>query len=223
MTTRHGTLDVDGRPSTWTRRGAIDGTVVLFAHGAGAPLTSDWMEAVTSALVDDGLCVARFHFPYMHRVVTEGKRRPPDRAPICVATWHAMLAKAASWRGVERLVVMGKSMGARMGSMALAERGDAGLVSLAVSLGYPLHPPGKPERLRSEHLADVPVPHLFVSGSRDPLCDLTLLRRALRGVPLGRLHVVDGGDHSLQRSRRELPDASTPWIGVVRDAVREAS
>lgn len=219
MTTRRGTLDVDGRPTTWLRRGACDGTVVLFAHGAGAPLTSDWMAAVTDALVAHGLCVARFHFPYMHRAVTEGRRRPPDRAPVCVATWHAMIARAASWKGVERIVVTGKSMGARMGTMALAERDEPAPVVGVVSFGYPLHPPGKPERLRSAHLADVGVPQLFVSGTRDPLCDLALLRRELAGVPAACLELVDGGDHSLVRTRRELPDAETPWIGAAVDAI----
>ncbi len=196
---------------------------MLFAHGAGAPLTSDWMEGTTKALVDAGVCVARFHFPYMHRVVTEGKRRPPDRAPICVATWAAMIAKAARWKGTRRIVVMGKSMGARMASMWLAEQDDPAPVVGAIHLGYPLHPPGKPEKLRSAHLADVGVPQLFVSGTKDPLCTLSLLRRELRGVSDARIAVVEGGDHSLVRTRRELPDGSQAWLGTVVEAVAAMS
>jgi predicted alpha/beta-hydrolase family hydrolase len=213
-----GELDVGGRPVGWRRDGAGDG-LVLFAHGAGAPLTSSFMAAVTAGLVQRGVSVCRFHFPYMEQRARGGRGGPPDRQPVLLATWQAVLERARGWPGGDRPVLAGKSLGGRMASVLLANGGAPGARG-AVYLGYPLHPPRRTERLRAAHLRDVPVPQLFVSGTKDPLCDLRLLRRALE--PLGdraRLVVVDGGDHSLAPSRREPLRGADAWLDAVRDFV----
>lgn len=116
-------------------------TVVL-AHGAGAGMTHAFMAGMAHALADAGLRVVRFDFPY----VTAG-RRFPDRAPAAIAAWRTV-ADAARTLGDVPLVAAGKSFGGRMASMAVA---DGMLADALVYLGYPLHAPGKPERLRDEH------------------------------------------------------------------------
>ena len=134
---------------------------VLLAHGAGSDKDHPTILAVEHALAP--LPVHRFDFPYR----TRGPRRPPDRAPVLLASVRAEAAGFAAAIGAppSHLVLGGRSMGGRMCSMAVADGlPAAGLVLI----GYPLHPPGRPDRLRSEHLPQIEVPCLFVSGTRDP-------------------------------------------------------
>jgi hypothetical protein len=172
-------------------------TLVL-GHGAGAPQTSDFMVAFAQALAHRGFPTVTFNFPYM-----EEGRRLPDRSPILEAAFRAVIAavrgRADAGRG--RLVIGGKSLGGRMASHVAA----AGLDDLAglVLLGYPLHPPGQPERLRAAHLARIRVPMLFVQGTRDAFGTPDELAPLL--TPLGpavRVHVVEGGDHSFAVPKR---------------------
>lgn len=207
-----GTLDVSGRPARFLREGEMDGRpLVLLAHGAGAPLTSPFMQAVADGLRERGLAVCRFHFPYMQEREDAGKKRPPDREPVLLATWRAMIDRAGRWRGAGPIVLAGKSLGSRMASILLA-RGEAPEAVAAVWFGYPLHPPGRKDRLRDAHLPHVPVPQLFVSGTKDPLGDLALLQKVLRRVPNAGLHVVEGGDHSLAPSRKDPLRGSAAWL-----------
>lgn len=173
-------------------------TLVL-GHGAGAPQTSDFMVAFAQALADRGFSTVTFNFPYM-----EQGRRLPDRAPILEAAFRAVIAAVrdrADAARDRRLVIGGKSLGGRMASHVAA----AGLEGLAglVFLGYPLHPPAQPERLRAEHLARIREPMLFVQGSRDAFGTPEELAPLL--APLGpavRVHVVEGGDHSFAVPKR---------------------
>lgn len=134
---------------------------VALAHGAGAPMDSPFMAAFAAGLAERGLRAVRFEFPYMARRRAEGTKRPPDRAPVLTACWHEVIDTL----GPEKLVIGGKSMGGRMASMVADEAGVKGLVCL----GYPFHPPGKPERLRTEHLETLKTPALFLQGERDAL------------------------------------------------------
>lgn len=203
-----------GRFERW---GPTGQPLVLLAHGAGAPYSSEFMRAVTSALVAHDLMVACFHFPYMEGMVQTGRRRPPPRAQSLLPCVAAMIERAASWTD-RPPALAGKSMGGRVASLLLASR-PAPSVCGAVYLGYPLHPAGKPERLRSGHLGEILVPQLFVSGDRDPLCDLALLRPILQDIPRARLHVVAGGDHSLEQRGKD-PRAGFPgWLKEVAEAV----
>jgi predicted alpha/beta-hydrolase family hydrolase len=219
-----GLLDVGGRRASWLREGTLTGRpLVLLAHGAGAAMKSDFMTVTARGLVERGCAVARFQFPYMEQHVREGKRMPPNPAPVLIATWRAMLAKARQWRTRGPLILMGKSLGGRMASMFLAE-GDVPEARGVVYLGYPLHPPGKPDQLRSDHLPDVPVPQLFVQGSKDALCDLRRLAPVLARIgPAARLTVVEGGDHSLVVKKTRPLEGTEVWLDEVRAFIREVT
>lgn len=166
------------------------GTLFVLAHGAGGHLDDPLLLDVAAALRARGFGVARFNFEYK-----ELGKKAPDKAPKLEATYRDVLARVKKAAPKARLVIGGKSMGGRMATH-LAAQGES--VHGVVLLGYPLHPPSKPEKLRAAHLADIRVPCLFVQGTRDPLCDLKLLRKALKPMRSNAtLHVVDGGDHSL--------------------------
>ncbi len=216
-----GMFEVDGREARWERAGTMRGRpMFVFAHGAGASMHSPFMEHVTDGLVERGVCVVRFHFPYMELATQTERRRPPDPAARLLATWREVLALVRKMRGRGPLVIGGKSMGGRYASM-LAAAGDAPDALGLVYLGYPLHPAGKPEKLRSDHLASVPAPQLFVSGTKDKLCEPALLRGVLKELPNARLVSVRGGDHSLATSRKKPFDGSDGWLDEIAEFIRE--
>jgi predicted alpha/beta-hydrolase family hydrolase len=138
---------------------------LLLAHGAGQGMDAEFMADMAQQLAVAGLRVVRFDFPYMQRIRAEGKRRPPDRAPVLLDAWRTQIAALVA-QGVPRtrLLIGGKSMGGRMASLIADEQRVAGLVCL----GYPFHPPGKPDKLRTEHLETIRTPTLICQGERDP-------------------------------------------------------
>lgn len=136
--------------------------VLVFAHGAGAPMDSEFMERMSELLAERDVGVIRFEFPYMSQRRTGGSKRPPDRQPALIEFWQQVLDQCQS---DEKVFIGGKSMGGRMASLLSDERGVEGLVCL----GYPFHPMKKPEKLRTEHLADLKTPTLIVQGTRDAL------------------------------------------------------
>ena len=143
------------------RDGPVDATTTLIlAHGAGAPMDAPFMDTIATGVAEAGIAVIRFEFPYMARRREYGKRRPPDRQPVLLDTWRTMFSSVIC----TRVAIGGKSMGGRMASLIADEVGAAGLVCL----GYPFHPPGKPDRLRTEHLATMKTPTLILQGERDP-------------------------------------------------------
>jgi predicted alpha/beta-hydrolase family hydrolase len=140
---------------------AAGAATLVLAHGAGAPMDSPFMNAMAAGLAAGGVRVVRFEFPYMRRRRETGERRPPDREPALRAAWLAAIAELGGGGG---LVIGGKSMGGRMASLVADEAGARGLVCL----GYPFHPPGQEDRLRTAHLAALRTPALIVQGTRDP-------------------------------------------------------
>lgn len=167
-------------------------TLVL-AHGAGAPMDSPFMNHMADAVANAGWRVVRFEFPYMAERRATGKKKPPNRAPILLDTWRALIAEA----GADRLVIGGKSMGGRIASMVADETGVRGLVCL----GYPFHPPGKPEKLRTEHLADLKTPALILQGERDPFGR----RDEVAAYALSKAITLDwlpDGDHSFKPRKK---------------------
>lgn len=134
--------------------------VLVLAHGAGAPMDSDFMNDVADGLAGHKIRVVRFEFPYMAERRRTGSKKPPNTGKILTETWREVVTKL---RRPERLVIGGKSMGGRIASMVADEQGVRGLCCL----GYPFHPPGRPEKLRTEHLADLATPTLIVQGERD--------------------------------------------------------
>lgn len=142
----------------WNGPEATTATLVL-AHGAGQPMDSPFMESVATGVAARGIRVARFEFPYMAKRRVTGRKGGPDRAPVLCDAWRSVVDAIDS----EHLVIGGKSMGGRIASMIADDVGAAGLVCL----GYPFHPPGKPEKLRTEHLANLQTPAMFCQGERD--------------------------------------------------------
>jgi predicted alpha/beta-hydrolase family hydrolase len=170
--------------------GPAGGPALALAHGAGAPMDSPFMNTMATGLAAAGLAVARFEFPYMRRRRETGEGRPPDREPALRQAWLAVIAALG---GGERLVIGGKSMGGRMASLVADEAGVRGLVCL----GYPFHPPGQPDRLRTAHLCDLRTPTLIVQGTRDALGS----RAEVAGYDLSsaiRVVWLEDGDHSFK-------------------------
>ena len=176
-------------------------TIVL-AHGAGAPMDTDFMNAFAEALADRDLRVVRFEFPYMAARRNSGKRRPPDRAPLLRDTW----TRVVDLLHAERVVIGGKSMGGRIASLIADDAGVSGLVCL----GYPFHPPGKPDRLRTEHLEAIHTPTLIVLGERDALGN----RDEVRGYALSsaiEIRWLPDGDHSFKPRKTSGRTVEENW------------
>jgi predicted alpha/beta-hydrolase family hydrolase len=174
--------------------GRLARVVLLLWHGAGGDVTERSLVATTRAATAEGALVVRARFPY--RVA--GKR-VPDRMPVLLASARDAVGAALGLPGAagRRLVLGGRSMGGRVASLLAADGCDAAAL---VFLAYPLHPAGKPDRLRDAHLPGVPCPMLFVQGDRDALCDLGLLRPVLERIgPRAEPHVLPGADHGLRR------------------------
>jgi predicted alpha/beta-hydrolase family hydrolase len=173
------------------------GVALVLGHGAGNDMNNPLLSFVHEALARKGVMAVKFNFPYKER---GGKA--PDRAPLLEATWRAVIeaVRTDEQLAPARLFCGGKSMGGRIASQVVAN-GEAceGLVFL----GYPLHPPKRPERLRADHLSRIACPMLFIQGTRDALCELALLREVLKRVhaPVV-LHVIEGGDHSFNVPKR---------------------
>ena len=135
-------------------------TTLLLAHGAGGAMDSPAIQALTETLAGEGLRVARFEFSYM-AVRRQGTRKPPPKAETLIPEYRAALA-ALGARG--QIIIGGKSMGGRIASMIADETQAAGLLCI----GYPFHPVGKPEQLRTAHLKHLRKPTLIAQGTRDP-------------------------------------------------------
>lgn len=192
---------------------------VVLGHGAGGDMSAPLLVSVADGLAALGVTTLRFNFPY-----SEKKRKLPDPMSVLDRCYRAAIGAFRELLPVgAKLVVGGKSMGGRVATM-LAAKGEA--VSGVLLLGYPLHPPKKKDQLRDAHLPDVAAPLLFFQGTRDPLCDLALLRPVLERLGArATLHVVEGGDHSLDvlkstgRSRAdvhgEVVAAADAWLRLV--------
>lgn len=163
---------------------------LVVAHGAGAGMDHPFLAGFCRAIARHGVATARFNFAYMN-----AGRRSPDPEPSLRAAWNEAVTGVRAMAGAVPVLVGGKSLGGRIASMCVADgMPAAGLVFL----GYPLHPPGKPERIRDEHLYRIEVPMLFLQGTRDPFARPDLLAGVLeRAGELAELRTIEGGDHSL--------------------------
>ena len=169
--------------------GPGDGPTLILAHGAGAAMDSEFMNVIAAGLGNAGIRVLRFEFPYMAGRRADGKRRPPDREAILLDTWRQAVREC----GAERPFIGGKSMGGRMASMVADEIGAAGLLCF----GYPFHPPGRPERLRTAHLEHLQTRALILQGTRDAFGT----REDVAGYALSpsiTVHWIEGGNHDLR-------------------------
>lgn len=197
---------------------------LILAHGAGADQKSSFMMHFATGLAARGIDTVTFNFLY-----TEHGRRVPDRNDRLEGTWRAVIAAARrgdlllDGKGSSKLVIGGKSMGGRIASQIASKPAPSGADDIAglVFLGYPLHPPGRPDRLRSEHLGGIRAPMLFVQGSRDAFGTPAELRTALADVKATcEIHVVEGGDHSFKVPKRGGLPQDEVYNAVLDEIVR---
>jgi hypothetical protein len=216
------------------------GATLVLAHGAGAAQQSAFMVGFARALAARGIDIVTFNFLY-----TEQKRRVPDRAPALEACYRAAIDAARQHAPIARnsIFIGGKSMGGRIATHLAAAAGKDRAIRIpdhgspiplsgVILLGYPLHPPGKPDQLRASHLPDIRVPMLFVQGERDTFGTPDELRPILDRLETDvTLHVVVRGDHSLAPSRRKeaiaavysnVQDVIAGWIRRRSEAYAES-
>jgi len=180
---------------------AADATAptLVLAHGAGAGEDHPWMTRVATGLAARGIHVVTFNFPYK-----EAGRSLPDPGPVLEAAF------ANVWKDSRAVFAGGKSMGGRIASQAAAKQLFSPAPAGLVYFGYPLHPPGKPAQRRDAHLPSLTQPMLFLHGTRDPFGspdEMTALASGLGAAAT--LHLIDGGDHSLVRPKRQDPDGGS--------------
>lgn len=185
-------------PAQWQIDGPADpGPTLVLAHGAGQDMRSEFLDTIATGLAVAGLRVIRFRFPYMAQMADGGARRPPDRELVLVAAWNQVIdTLLAADTDPSRLLIGGKSLGGRMASLIAEPRGVAGLVCL----GYPFHPPGRPQRPRVAHLRELSVPTLICQGTRDPFgTPDEVAGYALS--PMIQIAWIEDGEHSFRPRR----------------------
>jgi len=190
-------LLIDGDPAA--------STTFLMAHGAGAAMDSAGMTALVGPLTSRGIRVVRFEFGYM-AARRDGVRRPPPRADTLAPEYRDAVAAVRAAGPMESLLIGGKSMGGRVASMVADELVDLGYIRGLVCLGYPFHPPEKPEQLRTAHLHALRTPTLICQGTRDPFGT----REEVPGYGLSaaiEVHWLEDGDHDL-RPRKAISGRS---------------
>ena len=172
------------------------GSTLILGHGAGANQLSGFMRLFANGLAERGVDIVTFNFLYM-----EQGRHVPDPKPKLEACYLAVIEATGRHKKLKgnRLAIGGKSMGGRIASQVAAQPGSAVKIDGLVFLGYPLHPPGRPDKLRDSHLPEIKAPMLFVQGSRDTFGTPDELRAVFKKHHFSpTLHVVEGGDHSLK-------------------------
>jgi uncharacterized protein len=169
------------------------GTRFLCAHGAGAGMDSAFLKTMAALLAERGIATHRFEFAYMAARRQGGSRKPPPRAERLMDEYRAAVAALPA---DARLLIGGKSMGGRVASLVADELFAAKRIAGLVCLGYPFHPPNKPEQLRTAHLEHLACPALIVQGERDPFGRRGEVE-AYRLSPAIGLHWVGDGDHDL--------------------------
>jgi predicted alpha/beta-hydrolase family hydrolase len=190
--------------------------LLVLAHGAGAGMSHPFMENLAGELAGVGVATLRYQFPYM-----EERRRVPDAPAVLTATVVAAVRAAAKAAPGLPLLAGGKSMGGRMTSQAAAGLALDGVRGL-VFFGFPLHPPNRPATKRADHLVKVPLPMLFLQGTRDTFAELKLLRPiCVKLGPRATLHIIETADHSFHVLKssgrsdtevmRELVDTVASW------------
>lgn len=177
----------------------------ILAHGAGGDMNHPQLAGMAQGLAASGIEVVRFNFPYR-----EAGRKAPDRQEKLEACYWAVAKEVSA--SAARLYLGGGSMGGRIASHIVSDGFPAaGLIFQS----YPLHPPGKPERMRDAHLARIAVPMLFIWGTRDAFATPELLEKTVASLPTATLHRIEGGDHGLKVRGRTAADVLDEIVGVI--------
>lgn len=190
-----GTMTVS---ADWTR--GDNGTIIALAHGAGTDKDHPFLTGFAAAAAELGFSILRFNFPYI-----EQGRRIPGPAVHAIATWNAVVDFARQNEASASIWATGKSYGGRMASVAVA----GGLVVDGLAyLGYPLHPPGRPEKPRAEHLPRISAPQLFISGTNDPFIQpITQFEDAVASCQDACIRWIEGGGHTFEVKGQRRPAA----------------
>jgi predicted alpha/beta-hydrolase family hydrolase len=191
-------------------RSVTDGeprATLVLAHGAGGDMNHAQLAGMAGGLAANGIEVVRFNFPY-----SEAGRKAPDRQEKLEACYWAVAKEVSA--STSRLYLGGGSMGGRIASHIVS---DGFPVAGLVFKSYPLHPPGKHERIRDAHLKRIAVPMLFLWGTRDSFATPELLERTIASLPTATLHRIEGGDHSLKVRGRSTADVLGEVVGVISD------
>lgn len=188
---------------------------ILLAHGAGAPMDSASMTATGKALAEAGFRVARFEFGYMAARRTSDSRKPPPRAETLNPEYKAAVAELGA-KGP--LVIGGKSMGGRVASMVADDLHADGKIAGLLCLGYPFHPPGKPEQLRTKHLAGLKTPTLICQGTRDEFGTREEVPAYQLSDSIDILWLEDG-DHDLKPRKSVSGFSAADHLKTLADAV----
>jgi predicted alpha/beta-hydrolase family hydrolase len=189
---------------------------ILLGHGAGAPMDSPAMTAISAALAKTGFRVARFEFGYMASRRTEAGRKPPPRAETLIEEYRSAVAGLGA---SGPLIIGGKSMGGRVASMLADELFASGQIAGLLCLGYPFHPPGKPEQLRTKHLAGMKTPALIcqgtrdIFGSRDEVSSYSLSKKI-------EILWLEDGDHDLKPRRGISGFTAADHLKTMAEAVK---
>lgn len=181
-------LEVEFPSLIWN--GAVDASLTLaLAHGAGAPMDTAFMNFFAGGLAAQGYRVARFEFPYMAARRETGKRSPPNRPPVLLETWNAVIDEL----GASHLVIGGKSMGGRMATMIADEAKVRGVLCL----GYPFYGAGRADKPRTAHLESLKTPTLICQGTRDPMGKYETVSELTLSKSIN-MHWAEDGDHDLK-------------------------
>ena len=178
--------------------------VCILAHGAGAGIDTDFMNHVAEGLSQKGIRVIRFEFPYMTKSRTLGKKRAPDTEKILKAHFLSIIEeeRVQTSHKNRKLFIGGKSMGGRIASILSSEKAHPDIAG-CICLGYPFHPPGKPEKLRTNHLQEFETPCLIIQGTRDPfgkkeeVCNYEI-------DPRIEIAWIEDGEHSLKTTKKSM-------------------
>lgn len=178
------------------------GVTIILGHGAGANQFSGFMKLFASGLAERGFAAMTFNFVY-----TELGKGVPDPKAKLEACFRAVIEAARKNKKLKgnRLLVGGKSMGGRIASQVVAEAGEKNepIADGLVFLGYPLHPPGNPSKLRVDHLPHIKVPMLFVQGTRDSLGTVDEIKPFIKKLKLpAEIYSIEGGDHSFKAPKK---------------------
>lgn len=189
---------------------------ILLAHGAGAPMDSDAMNAFAEGFAEVGFRVARFEFEYMAARRSTGKRAPPPRAEALVSEYKQAVVEL----GARNLIIGGKSMGGRVASMVVDELAGSYAINGLLCLGYPFHPVGKPEQTRTLHLETLKTPALICQGTRDAFGT----RQEVDGYRLSEqieLLWLEDGDHDLKPRKSVSGYSFADHLATVTNRTRE--
>jgi hypothetical protein len=191
-------------------------TGVIIAHGAANDMNNSLIVAVADGFASAGYTTLRFNFPYK-----EKGKKSPDTEPTLIRAWQGAVSHMLRNERfpVDRVVAAGKSMGGRIASqMVAADQMD---VEALIFLGYPLHAPGRTDKLRDTHLYEIKKPMHFFAGTRDPLCNLDKLREVLHRLPdQCDLEIVEGGDHSFNVPKSSSRSAESVHRQIVEKCLQ---